>query len=73
MKKVNTEIKRKLRNRNKLKKVNTNRYRISVFKSLKNLSAQIIDDINKKTLVSATSIEKDLKSKKNRRNARFYK
>ncbi len=68
MKKLNTEIKRKLRNRNKLKKVNTNRYRISVFKSLKNLSAQIIDDINKKTLVSATSIEKDLKSKKNNKN-----
>ena len=34
-----------------------------VFKSLHNLSAQIIDDKVKKTLVSASSIEKDLKSK----------
>ena len=45
-------------------KVNVQRYRISVSKSLKNLSAQIIDDIQKKTLVSASSIEKEIKSKK---------
>ena len=64
MKKVNTIIKRKLRNRKKLKKVNTNRFRISVSKSLNNLSAQIIDDLQKKTLVSASSIEKEFKSKK---------
>ena len=48
MKKVNSKIKRRLRNRKKLKKVNVNRYRISVSKSLKNLSAQIIDDVQKK-------------------------
>ena len=64
MKKVNRIIKRKLRNRKKLKKVNTNRLRISVSKSLNNLSAQIIDDLQKKTLVSASSIEKEFKSKK---------
>ena len=64
MKKINNKIKRKLRNRKKLKKVNVNRYRISVSKSLNNLSAQIIDDKQKKTLVSASSIEKDIKSKK---------
>ena len=64
MKKVNSKIKRRLRNRKKLKKVNVNRYRISVSKSLKNLSAQIIDDVQKKTLVSASSIEKDIKNKK---------
>ena len=63
MKKVNRIIKRKLRNRKKLKKVNTNRFRISVSKSLNNLSAQIIDDLQKKTLVSASSIEKEFKSK----------
>ena len=44
MKKTNTKIKRKLRNRKKLKSVNVGRYRISVSKSLNNLSAQIIDD-----------------------------
>ena len=64
MKKINTKTKRKLRNRKKLKKVNNNRYRVSVTKSLNNLSAQIIDDTSKKTLVSASSIEKDLKKNK---------
>ena len=64
MKKMNTKIKRKKRNRKKLKKVSSNRLRVSVIKSLKNLSAQIIDDKTNKTLVSASSIEKDIKAKK---------
>ena len=64
MKKINNKIKRKLRNRKKLKSVNVKRFRISVSKSLKNLSAQIIDDKLKKTLVSVSSIEKDVKVKK---------
>ena len=64
MKKTSTKIKRKIRNRKKLKSVSNNRYRISVSKSLNNLSAQIIDDRQKKTLVSASSIEKEFKSKK---------
>ena len=64
MKKINNKNKRKLRNRKKLKKVSNNRYRISVSKSLNNISAQIIDDKDKKTLVSASSIEKDLKKNK---------
>ena len=64
MSKLNKKIKRKLRNRNKLKKVNVNRYRISVSKSLNNLSAQIIDDRHRKTLVAVSSIEKEIKSKK---------
>ena len=64
MKKINNKIKRKLRNRKKLKSVNINRYRISVTKSLNNLFAQIIDDKQKKTLVSASSIEKEIKIKK---------
>ena len=64
MRKFNKKIKRKLRNRKKLKDVNTNRYRISVTKSLKNFSVQIIDDKQKKTLVSASSIEKDIKKNK---------
>ena len=64
MRKINNKIKRKLRNRKKLKSVNVNRYRVSVSKSLNNLSAQIIDDKQKKTLVSASSIEKEIKEKK---------
>ena len=64
MKKINSKIKRKLRNRKKLKTVNANRYRVSVSKSLNNLSAQIIDDKQRKTLVSASSIEKEIKAKK---------
>ena len=65
--KNNTKEKRKLRNRKKLKKINNNRYRVSINKSLNNISAQIIDDINKKTLVSASSIEKDFKVKKTKK------
>ena len=64
MKKFNNKIKRKLRNRKKLKKVSTNKLRISVSKSLNNLSAQIIDDKLEKTLVSASSFEKEIKSLK---------
>ena len=44
--------------------VNKDRYRISVYKTLNNLSAQIIDDKLNKTLVSASSIEKEIKAKK---------
>ena len=64
MKKNNNKTKRKLRNRKKLKNVSTNKLRVCVTKSLNNLSAQIIDDKQKKTLVSASSIEKEIKSKK---------
>ena len=64
MKKIKNKIKRKLRNRKKIKNFNTDRFRISVNKSLNNLSAQIIDDKLKKTLVSASSVEKEIKSKK---------
>ena len=64
MKKINNKIKRKLRNRKKLKDVSDNRLRISVSKSLNNFFAQIIDDKEKKTLVSASSIEKEVKDRK---------
>ena len=55
--------KRIQRIRKKLKKVNSNRYRLSVFRSSKNISAQIIDDRINKTLVSATSTGKKIKEK----------
>ena len=67
MKKIITAIKRKRRTRKKLRKVSSEKFRISVFKSLKNISAQIIDDKSKKTLVSASSIEKDIRNNKNKK------
>ena len=56
--------KRSQRIRRKLKKVNTERFRLTVFKSSKNISAQIIDDVNNKTLVSASSNKKNTTPKK---------
>ena len=57
--------KRSQRIRRKLKQVNSERFRLSVFRSSRNISAQIIDDKNNKTLVSASSIdEKDTNKKK---------
>ncbi|MGH1444859.1 MAG: 50S ribosomal protein L18 [Cognatishimia sp.] len=53
-------LKRRLRVRNKLRKVNTGKLRLSVNRSNKNISAQLIDDVNGVTLVSASSLEKDL-------------
>ena len=63
MKNIDTK-KRERRIRNKLKKVNTERLRLTVFKSSRNISAQIIDDINNKTLISATSMKKKNTEKK---------
>ena len=67
MNKLNNKIKRRLRNRKKLKKMQNGRYRVSVSKSLNNLFAQIIDDKLKKTLVSASSIEKEIKKNKTKK------
>lgn len=67
MKKLNNIKKRGLRTRKKLKTV-SNRYRVSVFRSLKNISAQIIDDKEKKTLVSVSSTEKEIKSIKKKKS-----
>ena len=53
-------LKRRLRVRNKLRKVNTDRPRLSVHRSNKNISVQLIDDVQGKTLASASTLEKDL-------------
>jgi len=53
-------IKRRLRVRNKLRRVNAGRLRLSVHRSSKNISAQLIDDVAGKTLASASTLEKDL-------------
>ena len=56
--------KRAQRIRSKLKRVNTERYRLTVFKSARNISAQIIDDKSNKTLVSESSIKDNNEKKK---------
>ena len=53
-------LKRRLRVRNKLRKVNAGRVRLSVHRSSKNISVQLIDDVQGRTLASASSLEKDL-------------
>ena len=63
--KITTLDRKKFRVRNKLKKVSsTERFRLSVSRSTKNISAQIIDDVNKVTLVSASSVEKSIREQK---------
>tara|TARA_B100002019_G_scaffold53462_1_gene45624 strand:+ start:731 stop:1084 length:354 start_codon:yes stop_codon:yes gene_type:complete len=66
--KLTTSARKKFRVRNKLKNVaKEGRFRLCISRSSKNISAQIIDDINQKTLFSASSVEKDIKSlKKNK-------
>tara|TARA_B100000614_G_scaffold41629_1_gene34407 strand:- start:224 stop:580 length:357 start_codon:yes stop_codon:yes gene_type:complete len=61
--KLDTSKRKKFRVSNKLKKVaSKDRFRLSISRSLKNISAQIIDDSKKITLLSASSLEKDVKS-----------
>ena len=62
--KLNNIDRKKFRVRKKLKKVSKDRYRLSVFRSSKNISAQIIDDLKNVTVVSASSIDKDIKGQK---------
>ena len=61
--KLTTSLRKRFRVRNKVKRVSSNdRYRLCISRSTKNISAQIIDDKNNVTLLSASSIEKDIKS-----------
>ena len=54
---------KKFRVTNKVKKVSSpDRFRLSISRSSKNISAQIIDDIKNITLISCSSIEKDIKA-----------
>ena len=63
--KLNTITRKKFRVSNKVKKVaSKNRFRLSISRSSKNIFAQIIDDDKNITLLSASSIEKDIKSEK---------
>ena len=63
--KLNTTKRKRFRVSNKVKKVaSSDRYRLSIFRSTKNNSAQIIDDTKNVTLLSASSVEKDVKESK---------
>ena len=67
--KINTSLRKRYRVSNKVKKVaSSDRYRLSISRSSKHISAQIIDDNKRVTLVAASSVEKDIKSgqKKNK-------
>ena len=67
--KLTTLDRKKYRIKNKLKKVSKEgRFRLSVSRSSKNISAQIIDDVRNITLISASSNEKTIKAlnKKNK-------
>ena len=49
--------KRRMRVRNKLKSVNAGRLRLSVHRSNKNISVQLIDDAQGRTVASASTLE----------------
>ena len=62
--KLTTINRKRFRIRNKVKKVSKpDRFRLTVSRSTKNISAQIIDDIKHVTLLSASSVEKDIRTK----------
>ena len=61
--KLNTIQRKKFRITGKLKKVSSpDRLRLSISRSAKNISAQIIDDVKNITLLSSSSVEKDIKA-----------
>ena len=56
--------KRVQRNRSTLRRKSPDKIRLSVFRSSKNIYAQIIDDMNGKTLASASTLEKNNRTQK---------
>ena len=61
--KLNTTSRKRFRVSNKVKRVaKKDRFRLSISRSSKNISAQIIDDSKNITLLSASSVEKDIKA-----------
>ena len=61
---INYNNKRAQRIRRKLRQVNSERFRLTVFRSSRNISAQIIDDKNNKTLIEASSFKEKNTNKK---------
>ena len=63
--KLNTTQRKRYRVSNKVKNVSgSDRFRLTLFRTSKNISAQIIDDTKNVTLLSASSVEKEVKSLK---------
>ena len=61
--KLKTIDRKRFRVSNKVKRVaKRDRFRLCISRSAKNISAQIIDDSKNITLLSASSVEKDIKS-----------
>ncbi|ATQ42568.1 50S ribosomal protein L18 [Caulobacter mirabilis] len=58
-----SHVRRAQRNRTRLKALSNGRPRLSVFRSSKNIYAQVIDDLNGVTLASASTLESDKKAK----------
>ena len=72
--KLSTSTRKKFRITNKLKKVSKpERFRLSIYRSSKNISAQIIDDSKNITLLSASSVEKDVKETKTKNKSELSK
>jgi large subunit ribosomal protein L18 len=54
---------RRARTRRRIRNIQTDRPRLSVFRSTKHIYAQVIDDTHAKTLVMVSSLSPDLKGK----------
>ena len=62
-KKHDAEVRRKARVRRAIRKAANGRPRLSVFRSSKQIYAQVIDDERGQTLAAASSLEKDMREK----------
>ena len=72
--KLDTTKRKRFRVSNKVKRVAANdRFRLSISRSAKNISAQIIDDNKNTTLLSASSVEKDIKESKTKNKSELSK
>ena len=59
----NKNLIRQTRIREKIKKTANGRFRLSIFRSLNNIYAQIIDDNKGTTILSSSTLDKSIKSK----------
>ena len=55
-------IRRTAKVRRRIRRADTGRARLSVFRSSKHIYAQIIDDANGKTIAAASSLDKDMRA-----------
>lgn len=62
---VNLHSRRKIRLRAKLRRINSDRARLSVFRTNTHIYAQIIDNKSSNVLATASTVEKEIKSSLN--------